>query len=189
MHLESPGCACDPRPGPHQASIPLISPPGLVCALVSSQVLLTPCPSALSSSPFDTESFLMSPSPTGKFSMGSRKGSLYNWTPPSTPSFRERYYLVSEGGQGCCGHAGVADCGSSPGASMRGWAEQPGASGGSKLWTQPPLFWGQPAWFSVLFLPHCQPSILGASGLGSGLGWFSWMSGIGVLWMVLPLPP
>nr|XP_045219059.1 RIPOR family member 3 isoform X10 [Macaca fascicularis] len=43
--------------------------------------------------PFDTESFLVSPSPIGKFSMGSRKGSLYNWTPPSTPSFRERYYL------------------------------------------------------------------------------------------------
>ncbi|XP_014688061.2 RIPOR family member 3 isoform X5 [Equus asinus] len=43
--------------------------------------------------PFDTESFLVSPSPTGKFSLGSRKGSLYNWTPPSTPSFRERYYL------------------------------------------------------------------------------------------------
>ncbi|XP_066243603.1 RIPOR family member 3 isoform X2 [Saccopteryx leptura] len=43
--------------------------------------------------PFDTESFLVSPSPTVKFSMGSRKGSLYNWTPPSTPSFRERYYL------------------------------------------------------------------------------------------------
>nr|XP_054111427.1 RIPOR family member 3 isoform X1 [Callithrix jacchus] len=43
--------------------------------------------------PFDTESFVVSPSPTGKFSMGSRKGSLYNWTPPSTPSFRERYYL------------------------------------------------------------------------------------------------
>lgn len=42
----------------------------------------------------------MSPSPTGKFSMGSRKGSLYNWTPPSTPSFRERYYLVSEPPQG-----------------------------------------------------------------------------------------
>lgn len=37
----------------------------------------------------------MSPSPTIKFSVGSRKGSLYNWTPPSTPSFRERYYLVS----------------------------------------------------------------------------------------------
>ncbi|XP_054579881.1 RIPOR family member 3 [Eptesicus fuscus] len=43
--------------------------------------------------PFDTESFLVSPSPTIKFSVGSRKSSLYNWTPPSTPSFRERYYL------------------------------------------------------------------------------------------------
>ncbi|XP_036100137.1 RIPOR family member 3 isoform X1 [Molossus molossus] len=43
--------------------------------------------------PFDTESFLVSPSPSVKFSVGSRKGSLYNWTPPSTPSFRERYYL------------------------------------------------------------------------------------------------
>nr|XP_027802215.1 RIPOR family member 3 isoform X1 [Marmota flaviventris] len=43
--------------------------------------------------PFDSESLLVSPSPTGKFSLGSRKGSLYNWTPPSTPSFRERYYL------------------------------------------------------------------------------------------------
>ncbi|MXQ86616.1 hypothetical protein E5288_WYG013134 [Bos mutus] len=43
--------------------------------------------------PFDTESFLVSPSPPGKFSIGSRKGSLYNWTPPNTPSFRERYYL------------------------------------------------------------------------------------------------
>ncbi|XP_057385463.1 RIPOR family member 3 isoform X2 [Balaenoptera acutorostrata] len=53
---------------------------------------MTPWP-LLSSSPFDTESFLVSPSPTGKFSVGSRKGFLYNWTPPSTPSFRERYYL------------------------------------------------------------------------------------------------
>ncbi|KAM5220830.1 RIPOR family member 3 isoform 4-T4 [Hipposideros larvatus] len=43
--------------------------------------------------PFDTEIFLVSPSPTVKFSVGSRKGSLHNWTPPSTPSFRERYYL------------------------------------------------------------------------------------------------
>ncbi|XP_023576567.1 RIPOR family member 3 isoform X2 [Octodon degus] len=43
--------------------------------------------------PFDSESPLVSPSPTGKLSVGSRKGSLYNWTPPSTPSFRERYYL------------------------------------------------------------------------------------------------
>ncbi|XP_012659414.1 RIPOR family member 3 [Otolemur garnettii] len=43
--------------------------------------------------PFDAESLLVSPSPMGKFSVGSRKGFLYNWTPPSTPSFRERYYL------------------------------------------------------------------------------------------------
>ncbi|XP_045050935.2 RIPOR family member 3 isoform X6 [Desmodus rotundus] len=47
--------------------------------------------------PLDTESFLVSPSPTVKFSVGSRKGSLYNWTPPSTPSFRERYYLPRGG--------------------------------------------------------------------------------------------
>lgn len=100
VHLESLCCACDSRPGPCQASIPLRNPPGLVCAPGSSQAWVTPCPSVLSSSPFDTESFLMSPSPTGKFSMGSRKGSLYNWTPPSTPSFRERYYLVSEPPQG-----------------------------------------------------------------------------------------
>ncbi|XP_059753131.1 RIPOR family member 3 isoform X1 [Balaenoptera ricei] len=56
------------------------------------QPSMTPWP-LLSSSPFDTESFLVSPSSTGKFSVGSRKGFLYNWTPPSTPSFRERYYL------------------------------------------------------------------------------------------------
>ncbi|XP_047398412.1 RIPOR family member 3 isoform X5 [Sciurus carolinensis] len=46
--------------------------------------------------PFDSESLLVSPSPTGKFSTGSRKGSLYHWTPPSTPSFRERYYLARQ---------------------------------------------------------------------------------------------
>ncbi|XP_049637322.1 RIPOR family member 3 [Suncus etruscus] len=43
--------------------------------------------------PLDAESCLVSPGLASKFSMGSRKGSLYNWTPPSTPSFRERYYL------------------------------------------------------------------------------------------------
>ncbi|XP_006839247.1 PREDICTED: protein FAM65C [Chrysochloris asiatica] len=43
--------------------------------------------------PFDADSVLVSPSPTSKLSVGSRKGSLYNWTPPNTPSFRERYYL------------------------------------------------------------------------------------------------
>ncbi|XP_036607494.1 RIPOR family member 3 [Trichosurus vulpecula] len=42
--------------------------------------------------PLDTESFLVSPG-ISKFSVGSRKGSLYNWTPPNTPSFREKYYL------------------------------------------------------------------------------------------------
>ncbi|XP_043837461.1 RIPOR family member 3 isoform X1 [Dromiciops gliroides] len=42
--------------------------------------------------PFDTESFFVSPG-IGRFSVGSRKGSLYNWTPPNTPSFREKYYL------------------------------------------------------------------------------------------------
>ncbi|XP_036042547.1 RIPOR family member 3 isoform X2 [Onychomys torridus] len=43
--------------------------------------------------PLDSECQLVSPSPTGRFSMGSRKGSLYTWTPPSTPSFRDKYYL------------------------------------------------------------------------------------------------
>lgn len=46
-------------------------------------------------SPFDTENLFLSPGSTAKFSVGSRKSSLYNWTPPNTPSFRERYYLVS----------------------------------------------------------------------------------------------
>ncbi|XP_038014687.1 RIPOR family member 3 isoform X4 [Motacilla alba alba] len=43
--------------------------------------------------PFDTETLFLSPGSTAKFSVGSRKSSLYNWTPPNTPSFRERYYL------------------------------------------------------------------------------------------------
>uniref|UniRef100_A0A8D2PIA0 RIPOR family member 3 n=1 Tax=Zosterops lateralis melanops TaxID=1220523 RepID=A0A8D2PIA0_ZOSLA len=47
--------------------------------------------------PFDTENLFLSPGSTAKFSVGSRKSSLYNWTPPNTPSFRERYYLVSTG--------------------------------------------------------------------------------------------
>nr|XP_051688581.1 RIPOR family member 3 isoform X5 [Oryctolagus cuniculus] len=44
-------------------------------------------------SPLDSESLLVSPSLPAKASVGSRKGSLYTWTPPSTPSFRERYCL------------------------------------------------------------------------------------------------
>ncbi|XP_048205370.1 RIPOR family member 3 [Perognathus longimembris pacificus] len=43
--------------------------------------------------PFGSDGILVLPSPTGKYSLGSRKGSLYSWTPPSTPSFRERYFL------------------------------------------------------------------------------------------------
>ncbi|XP_069846092.1 RIPOR family member 3 [Dipodomys merriami] len=43
--------------------------------------------------PFSSEGILVSPSSMGKYSLGSRKGSVYSWTPPSTPSFRERYYL------------------------------------------------------------------------------------------------
>ncbi|XP_008833382.1 RIPOR family member 3 [Nannospalax galili] len=43
--------------------------------------------------PLDSESLLLSPSPVSRFSVGSRKGSLYTWTPPSTPTFRDRYYL------------------------------------------------------------------------------------------------
>ncbi|NXJ15637.1 RIPR3 protein, partial [Odontophorus gujanensis] len=42
--------------------------------------------------PFDTENLFLSPGTTAKFSVGSRKSSLYNWTPPSTPSFRDKYY-------------------------------------------------------------------------------------------------
>uniref|UniRef100_A0A674I1S7 RIPOR family member 3 n=1 Tax=Terrapene triunguis TaxID=2587831 RepID=A0A674I1S7_9SAUR len=43
--------------------------------------------------PFDTENLFLSPGTSAKFSLGSRKSSLYNWTPPNTPSFREKYYL------------------------------------------------------------------------------------------------
>ncbi|XP_032659933.1 RIPOR family member 3 [Chelonoidis abingdonii] len=43
--------------------------------------------------PFDTENPFLSPGTTAKFSLGSRKSSLYSWTPPNTPSFREKYYL------------------------------------------------------------------------------------------------
>uniref|UniRef100_A0A8C7EES4 RIPOR family member 3 n=1 Tax=Nothoprocta perdicaria TaxID=30464 RepID=A0A8C7EES4_NOTPE len=46
--------------------------------------------------PFDTDNLFLSPGTTAKFSVGSRKSSLYNWTPPNTPSFREKYYLVSQ---------------------------------------------------------------------------------------------
>ncbi|KAJ6626774.1 hypothetical protein lerEdw1_014744 [Lerista edwardsae] len=44
-------------------------------------------------SPFDTENLILSPGSTTKFSVGSRKNSIYSWTPPNTPSFRDKYYL------------------------------------------------------------------------------------------------
>ncbi|XP_061487263.1 RIPOR family member 3 isoform X2 [Rhineura floridana] len=43
--------------------------------------------------PFDSESLILSPGSASKFSAGSRKSSIYSWTPPNTPSFREKYYL------------------------------------------------------------------------------------------------
>ncbi|KAM3839763.1 RIPOR family member 3 [Vipera latastei] len=43
--------------------------------------------------PFDSENLILSPGSTTKFSVGSRKNSIYSWTPPNTPSFREKYYL------------------------------------------------------------------------------------------------
>lgn len=98
----------------------------------------TPWPSVLSSSPFDTEIFLVSPSPTVKLSVGSRKGSLYNWTPPSTPSFRERYYLVS--GPGTLWSRWDWRVRWRLGTSVWDEAEQPGASRCRKLWVQPPSF-------------------------------------------------
>ncbi|XP_032074173.1 RIPOR family member 3 [Thamnophis elegans] len=43
--------------------------------------------------PFDSENLILSPGSTTKFSVGSRKNSIYSWTPPNTPSFRDKYYL------------------------------------------------------------------------------------------------
>lgn len=95
--------------------------------------------------------------------MGSRKGSLYNWTPPSTPSFRERYYLVSEPPQGrdavvtwglrtgatpwglACG-AGLSSLAPrevvSPGLSLPCFGVILGGFLGSSFLTVSPLFWG-----------------------------------------------
>lgn len=134
---------------------------------------MTPWP-LLSSSPFDTESFLVSPSPTGKFSVGSRKGFLYNWTPPSTPSFRERYYLVSEPRR-----AGV------PWSSWdREWGDSPGASTGaglsSTLRAQPPCLGVILGVFLYFCFLAADPSILGplhlvlgSAGSSGCLGWGS----------------
>ncbi|KAH0619155.1 hypothetical protein JD844_018880 [Phrynosoma platyrhinos] len=67
--------------------------------------------------PFDTESVILSPGSTAKFSMGSRKNSIYSWTPPNTPSFREKYYLpgrkqadIRDEAQDSCILSYLADC-------------------------------------------------------------------------------
>ncbi|XP_067856785.1 RIPOR family member 3, partial [Heptranchias perlo] len=42
--------------------------------------------------PFDTDDVSITSGSVSKFSLSSRKGSVYNWTPPSTPSFRDKYF-------------------------------------------------------------------------------------------------
>ncbi|XP_048464275.1 RIPOR family member 3-like [Rhincodon typus] len=41
--------------------------------------------------PFDNDEVSVTSGSISKFSLPSRKGSVYNWTPPSTPSFRDKY--------------------------------------------------------------------------------------------------
>ncbi|KAM8945309.1 RIPOR family member 3 isoform 2-T2 [Pelodytes ibericus] len=43
--------------------------------------------------PFDNNKLLSTPGVTTKFSNTTRKASLYHWTPPNTPSFKEKFYL------------------------------------------------------------------------------------------------
>ncbi|XP_051887446.1 RIPOR family member 3 isoform X2 [Pristis pectinata] len=42
--------------------------------------------------PFDADEISVTSGSVSKFSWPSRKGSVYNWTPPSTPSFRDKYF-------------------------------------------------------------------------------------------------
>ncbi|XP_018093659.1 RIPOR family member 3 isoform X2 [Xenopus laevis] len=46
--------------------------------------------------PFNTSKLLSTPGTTTKFSTSSRKTSLYHWTPPNTPSFREKFYVQND---------------------------------------------------------------------------------------------
>lgn len=133
---------------------------------------MTPWP-LLSSSPFDTESFCRAAQPPGKFSIGSRKGLLYNWTPPNTPSFRERYYLVSEPPwAGMWAGAGLGGWGVTPqGVSTWSAVHSAAANFGLSF-----LVWG----VSGTFFTAC-PLCSVASGFCSGLDWG------GVLQMLLPL--
>ncbi|XP_069808403.1 RIPOR family member 3 [Dendropsophus ebraccatus] len=43
--------------------------------------------------PFDNSKILSTPGMTNKFSSSVRKMSLYHWTPPNTPSSRDKFYL------------------------------------------------------------------------------------------------
>ncbi|KAM4692368.1 RIPOR family member 3 [Rhinophrynus dorsalis] len=46
--------------------------------------------------PFDNNKLLSTPGTTAKLSTNSRKSSLYHWTPPNTPSFKEKFYLQND---------------------------------------------------------------------------------------------
>lgn len=96
----------------------------------------------------------MSPSPTIKFSVGSRKGSLYNWTPPSTPSFRERYYLVSGPRRGRAAEVLLE--------LVCVWGgDFPGAACGAGLGSLAPLHVGYLGVFRYLFFLDAGPFIRG----------------------------
>ncbi|XP_043945889.1 RIPOR family member 3 isoform X5 [Protopterus annectens] len=43
--------------------------------------------------PFDSGENYSYYGTTNKFSLGSRKASVYSWTPPNSPNFREKYYI------------------------------------------------------------------------------------------------
>ncbi|KAM3922076.1 RIPOR family member 3 [Leptodactylus fuscus] len=46
--------------------------------------------------PFDNSKILSTPGMTSKFSSSVRKMSLYHWTPPNTPSFRDKFYIQND---------------------------------------------------------------------------------------------
>ncbi|XP_053309464.1 RIPOR family member 3 isoform X2 [Spea bombifrons] len=46
--------------------------------------------------PFDNNKLLSTPGTTTKFSTNTRKASLGQWTPPNTPSFKEKFYLQND---------------------------------------------------------------------------------------------
>ncbi|XP_075702073.1 RIPOR family member 3 isoform X2 [Rhinoderma darwinii] len=46
--------------------------------------------------PFDSSKILSTPGMSNKFSSSVRKMSLYHWTPPNTPSFRDKFYITND---------------------------------------------------------------------------------------------